>query len=226
MPAPLQAPTEIVDAAEGALAIAKPQPPAAKKQNGDGSGKKSMASVKKQGELKSLLVLMLKAQLRSEQRHRDTEGVVFANFLGPSSDPILTPASQQGSAYAALVKGTKGHDKGPPFTYIFLGLLGGITQTQNKIGARTMATLQAFSQELSAMSWQEVAEEILMCKISNTHDKEKKRLTLALAHHRTEERKALNLALAELGWDRKLGRAPPSHMERELQEFLDAMLKE
>jgi len=35
-----------------------------------------------------------------------------------------------------------------------------------------------------------------------------------------EERRAFAKALEELGWDRKFGRAPPSHMERELQEFL------
>ena len=48
---------------------------------------------------------------------------------------------------------------------------------------------------------------------------------MALAPYCQEERKAVVMSLDQLGWQRKHGKAPPSHMERELQAFLDELLK-
>ena len=79
-------------------------------------------------------MLTLKAQLRSEQSHREIEGVVFMTFLGPSADPVVTGVTEQSAAYASQTKGKKGNDMGPPYAYIFLWLLGAITKTHGKIG--------------------------------------------------------------------------------------------
>ena len=60
------------------------------KTNGSGSGGgKAMEQTKKNGELKALLTLMLKTQLRSEQRHREMEAIQFETFIGPADSLFL-----------------------------------------------------------------------------------------------------------------------------------------
>ena len=66
---------------------------------------------------------------------------------------------------------------------------------------------------------------VCMLELSKVFDKEKRRLTLCLSPTLPEQRKAVNGCLEQLGWDCKKGRAPPSHMERELQGFLEELLK-
>lgn len=176
---------------------------------------------KKNPELKSLLVLMIKAALRGEQRHRETEGVVFDSFLGPAESMVVLGGRQQSTAYAEQVRGNKGHGMGPPYPYVFTRILSIIVKkAAEKVGERTLLKLKEWEARVEPLPWQEVCEEVLMCKISKTFEKDRRRLTMAIAPNLVEERKALARALEELGWERKYGRAPPSHTERELQDFL------
>ena len=84
-------------------------------KDGDGSaGKKKLDNVKKNVELKTLLTLMLKTQLKSEQRLRELEGVMLTTFVGAANDLFLNEISCQTQAYHAKVKGQKRHGLGPP----------------------------------------------------------------------------------------------------------------
>ena len=52
----------------------------------------------------------------------------------------------------------------------------------------------------------------------------KKRLTVSIRE--TELRKAISRALLEGGADRRYGRAPPTFMERELQQWVETLTAE
>ena len=62
----------------------------------------------------SLLTLMLKTQLRSEQRHREMEAIHFDTFIGPANTTFLNQMTEQTQAYNTQAKGKKDHDLGPP----------------------------------------------------------------------------------------------------------------
>ena len=85
--------------------------------------------------------------------------------------------------------------------------------------------VEAWLKELEDLPWKEVVEKVKLFKVSKVFDKEKRRLTFCLSPGLEEQRKALVGCLEQLGWERKYGKAPPSHMERELQEFLEALVK-
>ena len=78
---------------------------------------------------------------------------------------------------------------------------------------------------MEAAQWEEVAEQVRMFRLSKVYDKEKRRLTMSFAPTLAEQRKAVKGALDQLNWECKQGRAPPSHMERELQAFLEELVK-
>ena len=195
-------------------------------KDGDGSaGKKKLESVKKNGELRSLLTLMLKTQLRGEQRLRELEGITMMTFIGAADALFLNEMSCQTQAYQGKVKGNKNHGLGPPHVYSFLGFIGGLEKLHsNELGGKNLKEIQELKKKMEEMTWQEVVEVVGIFKVSKVYDKEKRRLTIALAPHMLAERKLISNCLDQLGWQKKEGKAPPSHMERELQSFLEELL--
>ena len=168
---------------------------------------------------------MLKTQLRSEQRLRELEGVMLTTFVGAANDLFLNEISCQTQAYQARVKGQKKHGLGHPHVYAFQGFLDGLVKHhQGELGAKNHKEVQELKKKAEDKKWEEVAEEVGIFRISKTFDKDKRRLTLAMAPHLREERLLICSCLNQLSWDKKEGKAPPSHMERELQSFLEELV--
>ena len=121
------------DAGKGALEDGESTKPK-KGRNGGKEGeenagnRKKLDATKKNSELKSLLTLMLKTQLRGEQRLREVEGALFLTFVGKADDLMLNEISCQTQAYQARVKGQKNHGLGPPHVYAFQGCLDGLVK--------------------------------------------------------------------------------------------------
>ena len=110
MPAVLELIATMRDAGEGALEDKEDTKPKKGRVGGkDGEeksgGKKKLDNVQKNAELKSLLTLMLKTQLRGEQRLRELEGVMIMTFIGPADHLFLNDISCQTKAYQYAVKG-------------------------------------------------------------------------------------------------------------------------
>ena len=184
-----------------------------------------MEQTRKNGELKALLTLMLKTQLRSEQRHREMEAIHFETFIGPADTLFLNDLTEQTQAYNTQAKGKKDHDLGPPHVYACPSCLGELTKHhRDQVGGKNCQVVEAWLKELEDLPWKEVVEKVKLFKVSKVFDKEKRRLTFCLSPDLVEQRKALVGCLEQLGWERKYGKAPPSHMERELQEFLEALV--
>ena len=92
------------------------------------------------------------------------------------------------------------------------------------VGKQNCQVMETWGKELEEQTWQEVADQVRMFKLPKVFDKEKRRLTICLAPQLVEQRKAVAECLEQLGWVRKFGKAPPSHIERDLEEFLEALL--
>ena len=193
---------------------------------GGSSGKKKVDGIKKNDELKQPMTLVLKTQLRGEQRFREVEGVVFDTYVGPADSLFLNQLTQQTQSYSAKVKGNKGHGFGPPHVYAFLGFLEGLVKGhKEEVRGRNLETLTKYKTEYQEATWQEVADQILAFKLTKVYDRDKRRLTMSISPTLPDLRKCIAGCMDQIKWERKYGRAPPSHMERELQAFLEALTK-
>ena len=79
----------------------------------EAAGKK-LDSVRKNPEMKALMTLVLKTQLRGEQRMRELEGAMMMTFIGAGDALFLNNISCQTQSYQTKVKGQKNHGLGPP----------------------------------------------------------------------------------------------------------------
>ena len=193
---------------------------------GGSGGKKNLEKTRKDSELKALLTLMLKTQLRTEQKLRELEAVSFDTWVGAAETPFLTLLTEQTQNYSCQTKGKKDHKLGPPHVYAFLGCLDGLLKHhKEQVGAKNCQVVEAWGKELEELPWEEVAEKVKLFKLSKVYDKDKRRLTACFSPELGEQRRAFVSCLDQLGWERKHGKAPPSHMERELQAFLEALVK-
>ena len=89
-----------------------------------------------------------------------------------------------------------------------------------------MQGLVEYNNYYTAASTEQRAEKVRFCRIDKMFDKEKKRITFALAIDNDGQvaRKLVLSALKEIGSTMKHGRAPRTNMERELQGWLDELL--
>ena len=155
---------------------------------------------------------------------RELEGAVYDTYVGKASNLFLNNVSEQTQAYQERVKGNKDHNLGPPHTYAFLGFIAGLVKHHAAdIGKKNNETLGAFKEKVDGLSWRELAEIVKVFKVSKVFEKEHRRITIMLGPDLGDIKKVLRDSLEQLSWQHKIGKAPPSHMERELQAYLDAL---
>ena len=170
---------------------------------------------------KALYTLMMKMLLSLAQSRRNIEGVLFDVLIVPQDLPEVLKMTEQGSLYNQEVqKRGKGHGLGAPHLWIFGALLESLLLRKESIGAHNFAELQKFKQKLTTLEYAQKMDIIKFTKVDKCYDQGKRRITLCIAEARPE----LLSALQQIGAELKSGRAPASHMERELQEWLDVFL--
>ena len=179
-------------------------------------------------EQRQLQTLMLKQILRSAQTNRELEGVVFDTYLGQAGD-LTAKMLEQGKNYNDQVAlAGRGHKLDPPHVYVFAGLLEALKGLGESVGQATAKQITELHSRMTALPWQEVAETVQFCRLSKTYKADTMRITLSFAP--SADGLALKAlvarALQEKEWERRFGRAPRSHLERELQGFLERLLKE
>ena len=97
-----------------------------------------------------------------------------------------------------------------------------LRNNRSEIGGANALVVDKFWAMLDAATADgEKHELVQFCRLDRTYAADKRRLTLAVRI--SELREALAGALTQLGAERRFGRAPPSFMERELQQWLEAM---
>ena len=121
---------------------------------------------------------------------------------------------KQTQTYAEKVRQEgKGHKRGPPFVWAYLGLVKSLQQRGVAVGART-------ARRLTGPDWSRshqcrFATRCVFCRLDKTYKADIKRITLNIVS--PEKRLLVLEALSQT--ERKCGRAPPTATERELQTF-------
>ena len=105
-------------------------------------------------------------------------------------------------------------------------LLVALSAHGESIGTATAQVIKEHITEYDDADLVEKGEMIRFCRLSKLYDQSKRRFTMCWGPGQEAVRRAVLKAMVEKGWERKQGRAPPSFMERELQAWLEVLLKE
>ena len=186
--------------------------------------------------MKSLIMSMQKLLLKTAQENRDHASAIFDTSIGPASNKEITIAKEEGTLYNKETFGKPGHDKGPPYVWIFGGWLADLYRQLQELENPTpqQATLlkdtQQAADQYGALDVIGKAEVLKFFRLTATYRKRNQpegiRVTLCCAPHpegQALRRLILRLLKEQAGFEMKIGRAPPGHLEREIQEWLEIM---
>ena len=133
--------------------------------------------------------------------------------------------AEQTRLYNESVQATgRGHTLGPPQIWAWGGLIAGLQKQGTAVGAANAVTLTGYLRQLDGMSMDAKCDHARFCRVDRTYQSEQARITLSV--DRSGVRDAVVSALQQLGAARKYGRAPPTQLSRELQQWLDTLLDE
>ena len=193
-----------------------------------GKEKKAPKTLDSDKEMKKLQILMMKCVLKSLQSGRDTDSVVFDTYLCEAGNDIVQAIRDQGLAYAKGVK-NKGHGLGPPHIWALGGALERMAtkEKEDEQEASPPGHLQQALATYSALSTEGKCDLIRFFKLNKCFRQDQVRITLSFAANTDAQnlRCKVTSALVQGGCEAKFGRAPPTNQERELQAWLDELLK-
>ena len=175
-------------------------------------------------ESKVLMTLMLKQILRNTQDNRDLMGVLFETWLGPAASLVATMAKQQNLRYSTGAR-SRGHGLGPPHLYTFAGTLGALAvqAKETPSAAEAQGNLDTYSNKAML----DKSEIIKFCRLTPLFEKSKIRITMSFGvgmEAQACRNSLVKMLSATEGFEYKAGRAPAGYMERELGQWLQALL--
>lgn len=162
-----------------------------------------------------LLHLLARMNLNQAQTLRDLTGALFDTVIVRTDLPFVARMEEQGSTYAATVK--QRPEIGPPHVWIFGSMVEGLVAVGPEIGKKNSEELTAFLGEYSDLDPVGKHDMVKYCRRVVTWDKTLTRLVLCIS---CPVRRAILDSLTQLGGIRKVGRAPASGQERDLQSWL------
>jgi hypothetical protein len=183
--------------------------------------------------MKNLISAMQKQILKTAQESRDAASVIFDTSLGEAANSEIAASKAQGTEYNALTFGKSGHPHGPPFIWIFGGWLGDLhrqLQEEETAPKELKDDTKTAADTFGTLSVEGKAELVKFFRITSTFKKrgspELVRVTMSFAPS-SDGQKLRTLCIRLLkeiaGYEMKIGRAPPGHLEREIQEWLELM---
>ena len=129
-------------------------------------------------EQRSLNKIMLKAILKTHQTLRDLSSTVWDTLLIKASSLEADNMQKQTQTYAEKVRQDgKGHSRGPPFVWAYLGLVKTLQQRGNAVGARTAQGLATYWARLEPLSPMQICDEVRFCRLEKTYKADIKRVT-------------------------------------------------
>ena len=91
------------------------------------------------------------------------------------------------------------------------------------LGARSHDNLKAFLENYSAMSTTDKAEVVRVFRVDKTYQSTKKKITMHI--EKSGVRVEFIAAMLQIeGVEHKVGRAPPTNLERELQDWVERFI--
>ena len=121
-------------------------------------------------EQKSLNKIMLEAILKTHQTMRDLSSTVWDTLLIRASSPEADNMQTQTQTYAEKVRQEgKGHTRGPPFVWAYLGLVNSFQQRGNAVAATTAQGIAAYWARLEPLSPLQICDEVRFCGLDKTY---------------------------------------------------------
>ena len=171
---------------------------------------------------KKLMTVLIKQVLRSAQANRDFASILLEVLIIKGEEKPVQSAKLQTIAYNKLIKEKEktSEELGPPHLLCFAGFLKGLISEGEAVGKHNLKELTVFLAEYEARSVAERNQWVRFFKVDKMYKAEYKRVSFSIQHRVSE---ALVSAAVQAGGVRKVGRAPATFLERELQEFLEAL---
>ena len=178
---------------------------------------------------------MQKLILKIAQESRDHASALFDTSLGEAANSEVVAAKSRGTEYNNLTFGKSGHQQGPPFIWIIGGWLGDMLQQildadKDKYDKDFLELTKQAVERYAALPIEGKAEVVKFFRITPTYKKrgapEIVRITMSFAPTNDgQQLRALCIRfLKEVrNFEMKIRRAPPGHLEREIQEWLELM---
>ena len=185
-----------------------------------GSKKKPVAFCKNTTQLMGIII---KQCLRTEQDTRSLCGALFDTIIMATEHDVVKSMREQTRLYNESVQTAgRGHTLRPPQIWAWGGLIAGLQKQGAAVGAANAVTLTGYLRQLDGMSMDAKCDHARFCRVDRTYQSEQARITLSV--DRPGVRDAAASAPQQLGAARKYGRAPPTQLARELQQWLDTLL--
>ena len=153
----------------------------------------------------------------------DLCGALFDTIIMDTEHDVVKSMREQTRLYNESVQTAgKGHTLGPPQIWAWGGLIAGLQKQVTAVGAANAVTLTGYLTQLDGMSMHAKCDHARFCRVDRTYQSEQARITLSVG--RSGVRDSVVSALQQLGAARKCGRAPPTQLARDLQQWLDTLL--
>ena len=169
---------------------------------------------------KRILKSIVKALLRTMQDTRDVTSCCIDVLIGPSEDSTFKEMASQTSEYSKLDKAAK-EATGSPHLLAFVGLLTAIIAKGPSVGQANYEAVVTYNEQVKHFSPLQLNEHVRLCKQARCYKSETRKLYLELG--RCPARDQILAAIIQMGFVKKGGRAPPSHLERDLIDWLQQL---
>jgi hypothetical protein len=171
----------------------------------------------------SFFMTILKAILQLQQTFRTICSTIFDVFIIPADLPEAVAAGEQGKRYNEMLQDPEERQQveGPPHVYIFGAFLQSLLERGEAVGARNFEKLKAFADQFTAATITERAESIRVFRVDKTYQSTHRKITMHV--EKSGIRLELMQAMLQIkDVEHKIGRSPPTNLERELQDWVES----
>ncbi len=188
-----------------------------------GKGKGKQKTNKYQLDLKAVsraMPVVVKATLSSLQANREIESVLYDVALTATNTEIPASMKKFTTEWNKKVKESgSGHGLGPPHLAAWEGFL--VALMAGDIGASNKVVINQILEAYKTATPEQAGLDVRLCRCKKTFNPEKVRIIISVRGSLEQHRHTLRESLKQLGAELKSGRAPPSGLERSLQEMLE-----
>ena len=165
--------------------------------------------------------LLAKATSFLLQSAREVDSILLDMVIVPADHAVATAMKAKTKEWSDQVKEAgKAHALGPPHLSAWVGCLAALEKLD--IGAKNKTSLKDMQADLDEMQKTSVPMCVRACRVKQTYDKTKVKIILAVRGDLEKYRPAIVDSFVQVGADYKCGRAPPSAMERAIQDLLSS----
>ena len=168
---------------------------------------------------KKMLTILVKQVLTNTQATRLFLSILCEVFIIKTDSMESTEMKKQTVAFQDLVEQRSGQPRGPPNQYAFAGLMKALVERGDGLGQYSAPMLE-LKEEFDKGSIEERARIVKHCQLEKVYKPEQKKLVLGVQHMQVPN---LMAAIQMTGAEIKIGKGLMGYMERDLQEWLEAL---